>query len=207
MSVIFIISVIGLLLTLPLHIISIKYNILESRLGKARGEKVNKILGQISGDGHYIFCLGIWLAPQPRFYFPIFKSMVTIPVVGYDISIFHLVIAAPFIILFILIELYAVKSLSMETSVTHKAEKVIKNGIYATIRHPQHLGHLLGYSGMTILFSGLYALYFFPVLFIVVIILSLAEEAELVKHFGTEYREYQKSVPFLIPFLKKNAGA
>lgn len=55
---------------------------------------------------------------------------------------------------------------------------------------------------MSIFFSGVYAISFFPFLVVIVIFLGIAEERALVAQYGSAYREYQQEVPFLIPFVK-----
>lgn len=198
----FLICVFGLLVTVPLHLLSLKPQFFNQRFGEEKGEQIMSIVGHISGDGHYLFCVGMWLAPQPRFYIPFFETTFTFPILHYQLSHFHVVISLPFLIAFLGMQISAVAALSMKTSVTHHVEKITTSGIYGHVRHPQYLGHLIGYLGMSIFFSGVYAISFFPFLVVIVIFLGIAEERALVAQYGSAYREYQQEVPFLIPFVK-----
>lgn len=75
-----------------------------------------------------------------------------------------------------------------------------KSGAFRFVRHPVYL--------FSILFLGLRPsmdLFYFVMFACIVIYFyvgSIYEERKLVQIFGDEYREYQKSVPRLIPFTK-----
>lgn len=75
-----------------------------------------------------------------------------------------------------------------------------KSGAFRFVRHPVYL--------FSILFLGLRPsmdLFYFVMFACIVIYFyvgSIYEERKLVRIFGEEYREYQKSVPRLIPFTK-----
>lgn len=75
-----------------------------------------------------------------------------------------------------------------------------KSGAFRFVRHPVYL--------FSILFLGLRPsmdLFYFVMFACIVIYFyvgSIYEERKLVRIFGDEYREYQKSVPRLIPFTK-----
>lgn len=83
-------------------------------------------------------------------------------------------------------------------------EKIITTGIYGVIRHPVNLGFMLIFGGWYLLWSGIYSLYFLPVLIIFFIIVSFYEERNLIKTFGDEYNEYRKKTGMFIPKIKKN---
>lgn len=75
-----------------------------------------------------------------------------------------------------------------------------KTGAFKIVRHPIYL--------FSILFLGLRPTMdlFYFVMFVCVVIYfytgSIYEEKKLCEIFGEEYREYQKSVPRIIPFIK-----
>ena len=207
MYILFIISVVLLVLTIPIHFLSIEHNKLMKRYGVDKGKKYGVIFGKVSGYGHFFLCFGIWFSSQPKLRIYDFLNIIlNIPKIQFSITInvVHLLISLPFIIAFVVIENYAVKAVSMKTATTHSVEKIITSGIYSYIRHPQHLGQLLLYIGMTILSSGLYSILFYPAYMVIIIILSKREEKELLKEYAEAYSQYKGKVPFLIPKLGYN---
>jgi protein-S-isoprenylcysteine O-methyltransferase Ste14 len=79
-------------------------------------------------------------------------------------------------------------------------QKLISSGLHGRIRHPFYLGHLLMLLAFTV-GSGLIVLYALTGIAIVSGALMMRlEERELEQRFGDVYREYQKSVPALLPF-------
>jgi protein-S-isoprenylcysteine O-methyltransferase Ste14 len=81
--------------------------------------------------------------------------------------------------------------------------KLLKDGIYRTIRHPRYLSAGIGViaNALVINYVGMYVLIAltFPVGFVML----MFEERELVDRFGAEYRQYQREVPRLVPRLYK----
>ena len=81
--------------------------------------------------------------------------------------------------------------------------KLLREGIYARLRHPRYASAGLGLIGNVLLINylGLY------ILFLLVIPMGLwllaLEERELVDRFGDAYRQYQREVPQLIPRLRR----
>jgi protein-S-isoprenylcysteine O-methyltransferase Ste14 len=73
------------------------------------------------------------------------------------------------------------------------------DGLYATVRHPQHLGIAIWALGFTL--GGALWLHFFfwLTLVYVLVLLALNEEGRLKKQFRTDYVDYQQRVPFMIP--------
>ena len=79
--------------------------------------------------------------------------------------------------------------------------KVVKNGTYAIIRHPQYLGGIL----FTISISLWNPVWFNLILSVIIIVLTYqwtyAEDKNLIKKFGKDYENYKKKVPRLNPIL------
>ena len=79
--------------------------------------------------------------------------------------------------------------------------KVVKNGTYAIIRHPQYLGGIL----FTISISLWNPVWFNLILSVIIIILTYqwtyAEDKNLIEKFGKDYENYKKKVPRLNPIL------
>jgi len=85
---------------------------------------------------------------------------------------------------------------------TGDAGAMLRAGIYARVRHPRYLAFVIGGIGMALFsnFAGIYAMtvIMIPLLYALI----LFEERELVARFGDPYREYQRTVPRLIPHLR-----
>ena len=78
--------------------------------------------------------------------------------------------------------------------------KLVTDGVYKHVRHPQNLAILLATLGMIVYrFSPISAL-LWPVLLILYYRLGKREEKDMENKFGEGYREYRRNVPMLIPF-------
>jgi protein-S-isoprenylcysteine O-methyltransferase Ste14 len=79
--------------------------------------------------------------------------------------------------------------------------KVVKDGVYAIVRHPQYLGRMLFSISITLWNPAWFNL----VLSITIVILTYrwtyAEDKSLVEKFGEYYEQYKKKVPRLNPIL------
>lgn len=85
----------------------------------------------------------------------------------------------------------------------HKEHALVTTGIYSYIRHPSYLGlHLmfmalgfsmLNYMAVLVLIASSWAL---------LNIRIKIEEAELIRIFGDEYRDYVRRTSAMVPFLK-----
>ncbi len=74
-------------------------------------------------------------------------------------------------------------------------------GLYATIKHPQHLGIALWTFGLAFAVNGTAAyMTWFTVLYLYVV-LALWEESHLARQFGNAYNGYRRATPFIIPFV------
>lgn len=79
-----------------------------------------------------------------------------------------------------------------------KSEKLIDFGFYEIIRHPLYLGFFIAYLGWCFLFKALIVFLFSPVVFLLLLILSIFEERDLLKKYGENYLQYTKRVPWRI---------
>ncbi|MEE9167794.1 MAG: isoprenylcysteine carboxylmethyltransferase family protein [Candidatus Neomarinimicrobiota bacterium] len=91
------------------------------------------------------------------------------------------------------------------------AKLLCTTGPFARVRNPIYLGNIMIYSGSVLLAGGkqVWVMLVVTLLFFVVqygLIISLEEET-LGRLFGDEYDEYIKSVPRIIPGLKRWRGA
>lgn len=80
--------------------------------------------------------------------------------------------------------------------------KLVTNGLYAHIRHPQYTGFLLVTLGMLIEWATIPLLIMWPILALLYYRLAKKEEADMKKEFGSEYVEYKKKTSMFIPFPK-----
>ena len=83
-------------------------------------------------------------------------------------------------------------------------QKLIVKGPYLYCRNPMTLGTDLFYLGVAIWLGSLSAIglgLVYPVG--ILIYIKLIEEKELEERFGSEYLDYKKRTPFLIPHLSK----
>ncbi|MFO8019956.1 MAG: isoprenylcysteine carboxylmethyltransferase family protein [Promethearchaeia archaeon] len=200
MSIIFIISLIVLLIFIPVHFLSVSHIKLKEKFGKEKGKTLGKILGMISGWGFFICLFGIWFSFQPRFYFPFFpKATFQIPLLRISISLVHVILSLPFILLSTWLGIAGVKDLSLEVSETHRANNVVDTGVYSKVRHPQYLGAILAHLGFSLLLSALFSLFVTPVIILYNYITAWKEEQELKKEFGEDYKKYTEKVPMFIP--------
>jgi protein-S-isoprenylcysteine O-methyltransferase Ste14 len=81
--------------------------------------------------------------------------------------------------------------------------KLLREGIYARVRHPRYLGVLLGGVGVAC-FANYQAGYVLMLgLLPVAYALTVIEETELRQRFGEAYVSYSQDVPRLIPRLRR----
>lgn len=83
--------------------------------------------------------------------------------------------------------------------------QLAREGIYASLRHPQYLGFILIMLGFLVQWPTLLTLVMFPVLVVMYVRLAKAEEREAIAEFGDAYRDYMKEVPGFIPRFRRGA--
>ncbi len=199
----FLVSVIGLIAVIPLYFLSVEHHKLQERYGREKGTRIGEVFGLISGWGFFLFWMGIWVSPQPRFSIPIIQNQAClVPAISYPIPFFHLVVSTPFLAVGPLFAIKGVKETTLKTAETHRTERITTKGVYSIVRHPQYLGGLLSHAGITFLLCAWYSLLSTPFVVVVVFFISRKEEKEMVREFGKEYEDYKKKVPMLVPRLK-----
>lgn len=187
---------------LPIHFRSVEHEKLRRKYGKDKGDRVGSLLGMISGWGFFIFLFGVWLSPQPRFLISSFQDLsVVIPVVNFSIPLLHLILSIPFIAIGAWFGIVGVKATGLRVAETHKPERVISDGIYSHIRHPQYFGAILAHLGITLLLSSLYSLIYTPFVILYNYLVARKEEKELVREFGKQYEDYGKRIPMFRPII------
>jgi len=77
-------------------------------------------------------------------------------------------------------------------------DKLITDGVYGIVRHPQYLGFILITTGMLIHWPTLLTLVMFPILVVAYVHLAKKETKELGERFGEKYQIYRNLVPAFI---------
>ena len=193
----FLVCVFGVTIVVPLYFLSVEHLKLQEKYGKARGTKVGDVFGMISGWAFFLFWVGIWFSPQPRFTFPVLQSPnVLVPVVNFSISLVSLIVSTPFLMLASWLGIAGVKQITLRAAETHRTDRVVVSGVYSVVRHPQYLGGLFAHVGMTFLLSARYSLLFTPVMVLVIYFISRKEEEELTGQLYTIAGENQYAKDF-----------
>lgn len=78
-------------------------------------------------------------------------------------------------------------------------DKVITTGLYSVIRHPINLGFMLAFPGWYLLWNGISALLFPPVLVVVLVLETSWEERKIQKTLGDAYVRYKERVGMFFP--------
>ena len=78
--------------------------------------------------------------------------------------------------------------------------KLVTNGIYAYIRHPQYAGFMLMTLGLLVHWATLPLLIMWPILTLLYYRLAKKEERDMEKEFGKQYLEYKRKTSMFIPF-------
>lgn len=199
----FFICVLGVIASVPPHFLSVEHLKLQERYGKEKGTKIAEIYGLVSGWAFFVFWIGIWVSPQPRFIVQILQNLsVSVPAGNLSIPLLHLAISIPFLMLGAWLLIKGVKEVTARVAETHRTDKIVTTGIYSTVRHPQYLGMLLAHVGISFLLSAWYSLLSTPLMIVLIYLISRKEEKELIREFGKEYEDYKKKVPMLIPRLR-----
>ena len=86
----------------------------------------------------------------------------------------------------------------------YKAQgRLVTDGIYRYVRHPQYLGFTLITGGWLIHWPTVPTALMWPVLVIAYHKLAKREERDMQQLFGEDYREYANKVPMMIPFSRR----
>lgn len=80
-----------------------------------------------------------------------------------------------------------------------KGQKLVTEGVYSYVRHPQYSGLFLVTIGLLIQWPSFTSLIMWPILMFAYYRLAMREEKDVEKIFGKQYEEYRKKVPAFIP--------
>lgn len=199
----FFFCMLGAIATVPLHFLSVEHLKLQERYGRWKGTKIGKIYGLISGWGFFLFWIGIWASPQPRFVVPALENLsLLLLVIDFSIPLVHFLICVLFLIPGGWLAIKGVKEITLKAAETHRTEKIVTKGVYSIVRHPQYLGGLLAHVGISFLLSAWYSLLSTPLMVALIYLISKKEEEELTREFGKEYEDYKDKVPMLLPCVR-----
>jgi protein-S-isoprenylcysteine O-methyltransferase Ste14 len=79
--------------------------------------------------------------------------------------------------------------------------RLITNRFYMLVRNPMYLGGIVGSFGISLAVASQFALYYTGIFAIVLDVVSRLEDRDLAARFGSEFQEYRREVPALIPTL------
>ena len=74
-------------------------------------------------------------------------------------------------------------------------EVLVESGMYAFVRHPEFLGHILIISALVIISQHWITLVVGAILIILLCVAMIEEEKRNIEKFGDAYRDYMKRVP------------
>jgi protein-S-isoprenylcysteine O-methyltransferase Ste14 len=81
--------------------------------------------------------------------------------------------------------------------------ELVTDGPYGITRHPMYTGLLLMVLGAALAWDSALTLLLALLLIVPFFIHTVYEEALFERHFGEEYRNYQRRVPRLVPFARR----
>lgn len=85
--------------------------------------------------------------------------------------------------------------------------RLVMEGVYARVRHPQYTGLFLIVFGEGIVhWPTVISVAAFPIIVIAYTVLARKEERQMLEEFGDEYREYQRRVPMFWPRTGKDTA-
>jgi len=82
-----------------------------------------------------------------------------------------------------------------------KTSKLVDNGTYAIIRHPQYLAGILLSISITFWVQSWLSIIFTVIVIFLIYQWTYSEDKMLIKKFGKEYLEYKRKVARLNPFV------
>ena len=129
------------------------------------------------------------------------------PLTGHDYGTSYPIVALSigFMIFSVGIERRCRDVLSLRTLVgapeltAESSEVLLRDGIFAWVRHPRYLGASLGLTAIALFANHLGTYLLLAVFLPEIYVVSVLEERELVARFGDAYRDYQRRVPRFLP--------
>ena len=118
-----------------------------------------------------------------------------------------LFVRIPAAALILLISFYIAKSgLKVVFGETREEPVVIREGVFAVVRHPVYLGAILLYLGLIVLTFSLISVVIWIFIIAFYHFIAAAEEKLLLAKFGEEYETYTRDVPMWLPRIFRKKG-
>ncbi len=106
-----------------------------------------------------MFWAGIWASCQPRFAVPTLSDMtLMLSAIDLAIPLLHLTLCLIFVIPGAWLAVIGVRDTTLKVVETHRPERVVTDGVYSHVRHPQYLGGLLSHVGISFPLSARFSL-------------------------------------------------
>jgi len=86
-------------------------------------------------------------------------------------------------------------------------ERLVAEGVYRYLRHPQYLGLILIIVGLNIMWPTLLTLPMAPLLIVMYVRLARREDEELATFFGEAFLAYAARTPAFLPWGRGGLGA
>jgi protein-S-isoprenylcysteine O-methyltransferase Ste14 len=78
--------------------------------------------------------------------------------------------------------------------------RLVTDGLYALVRHPQYSGLFIGLFGEGVVhWPTVFSITVFPIIVVAYVLLARREEKRVLEEFGDEYRLYRERVPMFFP--------
>ncbi len=120
----------------------------------------------------------------------------------FQINYLTITLAVIFIIYWLFMFPWSIKTHREAPLSTLKISKLIKEGPYKIVRHPIYSSDIILGIGIFLLFPSQQILISLIWLIIILSIWMKLEENSLIKKFGSEYKKYKSITPMLIPKMK-----
>lgn len=78
-------------------------------------------------------------------------------------------------------------------------DRLVADGIYALVRHPQYMGIFLAVFGQLVHWPTIPTLLLAPLIVLAYVHLARREERRMIERFGEPYLDYRKRVPMFFP--------
>jgi protein-S-isoprenylcysteine O-methyltransferase Ste14 len=88
-------------------------------------------------------------------------------------------------------------------AVYFEGDRLLTEGVYGLVRHPQYAGLFLAVFGQLVHWPTIPTLALAPVIALAYVHLARREEARLVERFGEAYLEYRRRVPMFLPRCRR----
>ena len=161
------------------------------RWGKRRGQLVTILFRDVLGIPAWVLGLGLAMrAPSPA----LFASNSVIQISGWLL----LLIGG-------LIILAALFTIRLRAAAPTNQDKLVKIGLYASVRHPIHTGTFFEFVGLFLIAPSLNMAAACMIGCIWILIQTRMEEVDLLQRMP-EYRQYMQSVPRFWPRLRRKAA-